>query len=340
MMNMLFRAVQENDFERIYALALESGIGITTLPKDKKTLKTRIQKAIQSFSNPINEPYDEYYLFVLEDLDKKIIVGTAAIESVTGKRTPFYSYKWFKEKKSHSALNISVIHEYLELSYDNEGKSEVCTLYLAPDYRHSGNGLLLSLARFLFMYHFPSRFSNSVIAELRGVSLDGSPPFWHAVGQLFFNMSFKEADERTISTNKNFIADLIPRHPIYVNLLNEQVKKVIGVPDPVSQPAMNILIREGFVFNQTVDIFDAGPTLEAKMNDIRTIKNVQKLILCIIQKHDESTQRVLLSNASLSFRAIFDIAKIDFLHKKCFVTSLIAKKLELKEGDFVFISNI
>ncbi len=340
-MSILFRTAREADLDGIYTLALESGIGITTLPKNKNILERRLTKAIQSFSKKVTHPHDEYYLFVLEDVKKKQVVGTAAIESFTGRETPFYSYRRTKEVKSHDAFGISVTHEYLSLSFDNQGKSEVCTLYLDPRYRHSGNGLLLSLARFLFMYHFPERFRDSVIAELRGVCLAGTSPFWSAVGQHFFDMPFADADERTISTNKNFIADLIPRHPIYVNVLPDAAQKAVGVADIASQPAMNLLMRQGFAFNETVDIFDAGPTLEAKREKIRIIQEADQFTLNIVRSlNKEPTQRTLLSNASVIFKATFEHASLDLNNQICSVSEIVANLLELNQGDKITISKI
>lgn len=339
-MSMLFRAVKETDVNAIHALALKSGIGITTLPKDRSTLEARVNKAIQAFAQTISAPRQEYYLFVLEDVVHNRVVGTAAIESLTGQDTPFYAYRHVKEKKSHAPLEISVVHEYLVLTFENQHKSEICTLYLDPEYRHSGNGLLLSLARFLFMYHFPERFADTVIAELRGVAIEGQSPFWNAVGQHFFHMPFSDADERTISTNKRFIADLIPTHPIYINSLPDEAKKVIGVADPVSQAAMNILLQQGFKPNETVDIFDAGPTLEVERTHIRTIQNTQQYIVNIASYEHLPTERVLMSNASLAFKATLGTAAFDSTQHLCFIDEATARLLTLRNGEQITISEI
>ncbi len=339
-MSMLFRAAQACDLDAVYSLAKSSGIGLTTLPKNKKLLEKRLKRAIDAFSTSRKAPDNEYYLFVLEDTEKKQVVGTAGLESITGKDAPFYSYRRVQETKSHSPFGVNVVHDYLSLTYENQGKSEVCTLYLDPKYRHSGNGLLLSLARFLFVYHFPERFANTIIAELRGVCDENGSPFWNAVGQHFFQMPFHSADERTISTDKQFIADLIPKHPIYVNLLPEHAKKVIGVPNSASQPAMKILMQQGFYLNDTVDIFDAGPTLEAKLNDILTIKQAQTLNVIIVPHHTSRTQHSLISNTTLDFKATLTSLICDLDNKKCIITEQVANQLSLKEGDLASISRI
>lgn len=339
-MNIIFRAVKEQDLDAIYALACQSGVGLTTLPKDKALLKKRLMHALNAFTKPLAAPDHEYYLFVLEDIDTGFIAGTAAIESKTGVDAPFYSYRYIAEEKISTEFSVQSTHEYLSLSFENEGQSEICTLYLTPEYRRDGNGLLLSLARFLFMYNYPERFTTDIIAELRGVSDEhGHSPFWDAVGQHFFHMSFTEADQLTLLSNKQFIADLMPRHPIYLNLLNTEARAVIGKPHPSSLPAMNILLREGFYYGQTVDIFDAGPTLKVPREKIRTIVNSKKMPLCIVD-HLSHPERVLLSNAKLDFRATLDVATLDLKQQACYITPNTAHKLNANNGDIVSISSM
>lgn len=113
---------------------------------------------------------------------------------------------------------------------DNQGHSELCTLYLEPAFRRNNNGLLLSRARFLFMAHYPQRFASTVIAEMRGISDEqGHSPFWNQVNRHFFHMSFAEADRLRLSTNKQFITELMPKHPLYVQLL-AQAAGLLGNP--------------------------------------------------------------------------------------------------------------
>jgi len=339
-MNMIFRAVKEEDLDAIYLLSAQSGVGITTLPKDKVFLKDRIKFAVDSFKQDISKPHHEYYLFVLEDLATGSIAGTAAVLSKTGVDAPFYSYRWVQEERENLTFSIQSLHEYLTLSYENAGSSEMCTLYLSPEYRQHGNGVLLSLARFLFIFNYPERFTADIIAELRGVSDEnGHSPFWNAVGEHFFHMSFAEADQLTMMSNKGFISDLIPHHPIYLNLLNPTAKSVISTPHPASLPAMRILLREGFENNGTVDIFDAGPTLKTQTKNIRTIRNALKMCLCTVENLAQSS-RMLLSNTQLDFRATVDFVSYDLNQKTCYLTAHVASKLNAIDGDIISMSEI
>lgn len=335
---MLFRSALDSDLDAIHHLAEHCGIGMTTLPKDKELLRKRLAWSCSSFQKAVTHPVNEYYLFVLEDQETNQVVGTSAIEASTGHYLPFYSYKVSKRTRICHSLNIRSDYEVLSLVNDNHGRSEICTLFLEPKYRHSSNGLLLSRARFLFMAHYPSRFAATVIAEMRGISDDyGHSPFWDNVGRHFFHMPFPEADRLTISTNKQFIADLMPRNPIYVKLLAPEAQAVIGKPHQSTVPAMNILLREGFRYNSYIDIFDAGPTIEAPRNQIKTI--AASRIMTVKSLSDEvSSKRFLLANTKLDFRATISNAISSEQQDTCIISKETAKLLSIKRGDCIRIA--
>ena len=276
----LFRNACFADGVGIIRLAELSGSGITTLPKDKELLEKRLAWSSASFEKKVSFPSNEYYLFVLEDTETGHVIGTSAIEASTGHDTPFYSYKITKHTRVCHSLNIRSDYQMLNLVNDNQGHSELCTLFLDARYRKDNNGLLLSRARFLFMALHATRFAKTILADMRGVSDDkGISPFWEHLGRHFFHMAFPEADYHTLSTNKQFIEDLMPSHPVYVDLLDKTAQEVIGKPHPSTLPAMNILLREGFHYDNYIDIFDAGPTLLAEQKNIRTINASRVLSL-------------------------------------------------------------
>src|SRR6202012_5011720 len=117
-------------------------------------------------------------------------------------------------------------------------------LFLAPAYRKDGNGRLLSMSRFLFMAEHPDYVDPTIIAEMRGVVDDqGHSPFWEAVGRHFFDIDFPTADYLSM-VNKRFIADLMPKHPIYITLLPREAQAVIGKVHDQTEPAMAMLQQE------------------------------------------------------------------------------------------------
>lgn len=335
---MLFRSALDSDLEAIHELAEQSGIGMTTLPKDRTLLKKRLAWSTDSYEKKIEQPVCEYYLFVLENQKNKEIVGVSAIESRIGHETPFYSYKVSKRTRMSHSLNIRSDYEVLSLVNDNQGRSEICTLFLNPQYRKNNNGILLSKARFLFMAQHPERFAPIIIADMRGVSNEeGISPFWENVGRHFFHMTYAEADRLTLATDKQFIADLMPRNPIYVKLLSEEAQSVIGHPHPLTVPAMNILLKEGFRYNKYVDIFDGGPTIEAPVTKIKTIE-LSRLVTIKSLSDEVSSSNYLLSNALMDFRATINTVLVNAEQNTCIISKKTAQMLNVQCGDVIRVA--
>lgn len=153
---------------------------------------------------------------------------------------------------------------------------------LHADYRNGLNGRMLAKARMLFIAEFPQLFGNKIIAEMRGVSNDaGRSPFWESLGRHFFKMEFSQADYLTGVGNKAFIAELMPKFPLYSCFLSEDARNVIGKVHPDTEPALSMLKSEGFSYQGYVDIFDAGPAVECETSKIRAVRDSQSLVLAI-----------------------------------------------------------
>lgn len=274
---MLFRPVRENDLDDIVRLAARAGVGMTSLPHDVGRLAARIRRSIETFAGELPRS-QQGFLFVLEDTALARVVGVSAIEVAVGLDEPFYNFRIQKTVRASKALGVYKPQELLNLSYDHTGHSELCTLFLDPAYQRNRNGLLLSKARFLFIAAFREWFSPHLFAELRGCSDEqGQSPFWDALGHHFFDIPFADADRLTGTGMKTFIAELMPAYPIYISLLPEAARGVIGQVHPNTAPARAILEKEGFSWRGSVDIFDAGPVLEADTDQIRAVRDSQRL---------------------------------------------------------------
>src|SRR3546814_14367205 len=56
----------------------------------------------------------------------------------------------------------------------------------------------------------------------------------------------QEADEFNAVNGNQFIADLMPKTPIYTAMLTDSARSVIGMPHPNGRAAMRMLETEGF----------------------------------------------------------------------------------------------
>ncbi|MFZ4835226.1 arginine N-succinyltransferase [Rouxiella sp. Mn2063] len=303
---MLIRPVQLGDVADILHLSSKTGIGLTSLPKDEAHLRTRIERSLATWEGTLDKA-DQGYLFVLEDTQLGKVVGVSAIEVGVGLSEPWYNFRLGTLVHASKSQNIYKPVPTLFLSNDHTGYTELCTLFLDPDYRHGKNGQLLSKVRMLFLAAFRDRFSRKVIAEMRGVSDDnGHSPFWDAVGRHFFGMEFAQADRLTGLGQKSFIAELMPKHPLYTDLLSEEARAVIGQVHEQTAPARAVLESEGFSYQGYVDIFDAGPTLEAEIDALRAVKESQLLRATITPSRNSETEGVyLVANENYqNFRAL------------------------------------
>ncbi len=301
----VLRPIREDDLPGLVALAASTGGGLTTLPPDKDFLAERIHESLRAFSPRVRKPRGECYLFVLEDTRKGGIAGVSGIVSRVGGFEPWYSYEIRREKFAHKPLKVEKDIPVLSLKKEHNGPSEICSLFLRKEHRKGGAGRLLSLGRFLFMGAFPQRFTADVIAEMRGYSDEaGKSPFWEAVGRNFFEFDYYAADVLSGLGEKEFIADLMPRHPIYIPMLAPEVQAVIGRVHRETEPALALLRAEGFVATDEVDIFDAGPLVRARVSEVRAIRAARTArIRSAAASVPAAAPAMLLSNGALDFRA-------------------------------------
>jgi arginine N-succinyltransferase len=299
-MSFRVRAARGEDFGAIYEMAKLTGGGFTNLPADRGTLVGKLARSDASFERQNDEQAGDLYMFVLEDPNEGVIRGTCQIFGKVGVVQPFYSYNLSTLTQSSPELGKTFHNRMLSLTTDLEGCSEVGGLFLHPQVRSGGWGALLARSRYLFMKQHRSRFGDRTLAELRGV-MDGAgnSPFWDGLAGRFFDMSFPEADRFNAMHGTRFIADLMPRTPIYVALLDDAAQAVIGQPHPSGLGALRMLEEEGFVFDRYIDIFDGGPTVLAPTDHIRTVRESayetvlevgeggkQKMILAAGRLHD------------------------------------------------------
>jgi len=267
------RAARAEDLDAMLGLAALTGGGFTNLPHDRNALAERLAWSSASYAADLTDPQDELYLLVLEHVPTGQIVGTSCLFSRLGVRWPFYSYKMTVLSMQSRELRRTFRTEVLHLVNDFDGASEVGGLFLHPDFRTGGLGRLLARSRYMFIARHRERFGARILAELRGrIGADGSSDFWDGLAGRFFGMTFQEADHFNGTNGNQFIADLMPKFPVYVAMLPEAARACLGEPHEAGRPAQKLLISEGFGFNGYVDIFDGGPTMDTRTDELRAVR--------------------------------------------------------------------
>ena len=273
-MSCFLRPATSGDLEALYELAKLTGGGFTNLPPDRAALAAKLERSSSALARQADEHVDDLFVMVLENSETGQVRGTCQIFTMVGQHWPFYSYRIGTLTQVSQELNRTFRADMLTLSTDLEGASEVGGLFLHPRERAGGLGMLLARSRYLFIKQHRRRFSDRTLAELRGVIDEaGGSPFWDGLAGKFFGMTFQEADEFNAAKGNQFIADLMPKHPIYIDMLPETARAVIGMPHPSGRAAMRMLEHEGFAHDKYIDIFDGGPTMVAHTDRIRSIQD-------------------------------------------------------------------
>ncbi len=271
------RAIRMSDLDDLELFSKRTGSGMTSLPKNRGLLEKRITNSLTSFSKMLTEPKDESYTLVLEHVPSQKVIGTATVFARIGSVEPHFSYQIAVENRSSMALQKRKGLRMLRLKSVEGGPSEIGGLFILPEYRHFGVGRILSLSRFMLMASYPKRFSEMVMAEIRGVSdRNGRSAFWDAVGGHFFDMPFDAADQMA-SAGRKFVEELLPPHPIYVDLLPVEAQMVLGKPHSDAVAALRFLQTEGFRQMNEVDVFDGGPKVICESKLVRTIQTFREV---------------------------------------------------------------
>lgn len=332
---MVIRPIQASDYASLHDIAVESGIGFTSLPVNETLLRNKIASSASSFVKEIDLPGDQGYLFVMEDSETGQVVGTSGIQASVGRDDAFYHYHLSKVAHASRELDIYNLVDILTLCNDYTGVTEICTLFLREQARRGNNGRFLSKFRFLFLKEHAQRFAETVIAEMRGVSDEnGNSPFWQWLEEHFFSMDFPTADYLTGIGQKVFIAELMPKYPIYVNLLSKEAQAVIGKVHEKTRPALQLLQSEGFRNRGYVDIFDAGPTVEADLEHIRTARISRKLAAAVGDP-DGAKLHMVINTKLEGFRAVLVPLQVSKDEQRAILSQAAMTALQIEEGDQV-----
>ncbi len=304
-MSFRIRAAVDADLQHLYEMAKLTGGGFTNLPPDRRALKAKLERSHAAFARTEGGLQDELFVLVLENARTGEVRGTCQIFTQVGQSYPFYSYRIGTLTQHSRELSRTFRADMLSLATDLEGASEVGGLFLHPGERAGGLGLLLARSRYLFIKAHRARFADRVLAELRGIIDEaGGSPFWDGLAGRFFGMNFQDADQFNAINGHQFIADLMPKHPIYTAMLSESARAAIGLPHPSGRAAMRMLENEGFAFENYVDIFDGGPTMTAKTDKVRSIAEARAARVASIDR-DGGVESLVAAGTLGDFRCAF-----------------------------------
>lgn len=303
------RSASLDDLDDLYELS--QLMLFINLPPDRDIIKSKIESSIRSFTRPSKNLWENYYLFVLDDVRAKKIIGASMIHAQHGTEDePHYYFSVSQENKFSKTLNTGFIHGTLKLGLDTNGPSEIGGLILHPEFRKSDKklGKQLSFVRFLYMGMNKNRFKENIHSELMPpFDSEGHAPLWEAIGRRFLNMEYHDADILSRS-NKEFILNLFPADTIYLTLLPIEARNAVGKVGESTIPVKKMLEGIGFKYTNEVDPFDGGPHYRANMKDIKPIKEMfecEVLIRDSIIKSDKTSILTSLPVTDGGFKAAY-----------------------------------
>ncbi len=274
----VMRAAGPADLEGFKQLREIAGAGFTSLMLGDKAMAAKLAFSEQCFASSTTTAGPERYFMALEHIATGALAGCCGVKSTIGEAPPFFNFRMFTEAQSSNVVNRRFDLRVLIGVNDFTGCSEVGSLFVRPEHRAAGIGRALAQNRYMLMAAQPERFRSQVVSELRGVVYpDGTSPFWEAVGRHFFKMDFAEADKLSAITDNQFILDLMPQHAIYVDLLSDDARAVVGKCHKDGEAAQRLLEWEGFTFSNVVDIFDGGPLMSVQRDHIRTLRESKRM---------------------------------------------------------------
>lgn len=333
-MSFMIRPVRHDDLHQLVDLAKQ--FNLLNLPGDRKVIGEKIDRSEHSFAGKLDKIQAEY-LFVVEDLVEKQVVGSSLVLAKHGNEDVPHSYfKILKRDHFSEDLGIGFIHQVLRFQLDFDGPTEIGGLLVDKSYRRIPEklGKQISLARFLYMGLNPDRFESRVLCELTPPLTDGKSEFWEALGRRFTGLPYQEADLLSQS-HKEFIESLFPQDDIYLCLLDAKARLVLGRVGEATKPAQHLLESIGFRYLDEVDPFDGGPHYGANVDEILPIKYGRRLKVAEFTGTSYSEQS-LIATTSEEFRLA--MAPVDIRGDEVAISAKVRGNLDLSVGDEVYLS--
>lgn len=304
----MFRIRQSFREDTEQVLAVAEHLNTVNLPAERHSTEVLLDRSERSFAGelPVSE---REFLFVLEELATKRIVGTSMIYAQHGtKRAPHIFFRVENDERYSVTLDRYFVHQTLRIGYNYNGPTEIGGLIVLPEYRNHPHllGKALSYVRFVFIRMHRSVFRDRVLSELLPpLAADGTSLLWESLGRHFTGLTYQEAD-RLSKDNKEFINALFPDSPIHTELLPDDVRAIIGKVGRQTRGVEKMLCRIGFEYAEQIDPFDGGPHFVAKTDDISIVRDAMEI--SVQKREPEAKQWAVVAvetpDARSRFRAI------------------------------------
>ena len=219
----------------------------------------------------------DLYVFVLEDPKTRQIRGTCQVFGQVGVSQPFYSYHLSTLTQTSPELGKTFRNQLLSLTTDLEGSSEVGGLFLHPEMRAGGLGAA-ARAQPLFVHEAASR------AVRRPHPGRASRSHGRSRARALLGRARRQLLRDELPRGRR--VQCRPRHPIHrrpdaasADLCGASRRRGESRDRPAASRAAArrcaCSSTRVSMFDRYVDIFDGGPTVTARTDDIRTVREAR-----------------------------------------------------------------
>jgi arginine N-succinyltransferase len=339
----MFRIRQSYREDVDQVLAVAEHLDTVNLPAERTHIETILDRSERSFAAEL-PAVDREFLFVLEDLTKKRVIGTSMIYAQHGtRRAPHIFFRVENDERYSVTLDKHFIHQTLRIGYNYDGPTEIGGLILVPEYRRNVENLgkALSYVRFLFIRMHRQLFRDKVLSELLPpLEPDGTSKLWEALGRKFTGLSYQDADLLS-KDNKEFIHALFPDDPIHTELLPDEVRGLIGKVGDDTKPVERLLRRIGFEYAGQIDPFDGGPHFTAVTDEIALVQHAREIVVRTVNDTDGerpwAVMAIELPGQKPSFRAV-GTRVIPMADGAVGITEDVRKRLGVEDGQRVWFT--
>ncbi len=331
------RPIRTEDLSQLEALTRDLPDGNAgSFHTNREGLESVIQHSMSSFERPVTSPGDEEYVFVLEDLQRKSLIGLFKLSALVNRGFPFYTYEIRSLPCQSSPLEVHKNVQALFLVDDYSMASLPSSLFIASRYRAKGYTLLLVETLWSYAREFPLRFSKKAIDEYRGHYDDqGRAIFWKYIVEPFIgSIDYQNYLKLLRKGLESEVIRLLPKGPIYLPLLPKAATAIIGKAHPDSRPISRLVESRGFRFCQHISYLSGAPIVEAPFHHVFDIPGHQQIIVEKIIPSISTFETFLINNlqSDLSFKVI--PGKLQFSRDGgAIISSKLAQSLSVVRGD-------
>lgn len=336
------RPAREADATALAGMAMAAPRSVLhTLPRTVGEIASAIERSVDSFASTASLPADEYYLLVLADPAGQVR-GSAAVRAAAGSQGTFFCYRNDVVHHASPTLNISHGVHVLNMCSDLTEHSHLMSFFTSPLGSFAEAGVMLSRARLLLAGAWPERFAERFLVSMGGwTDSRGQSPFWEALGRKFFGRDLIEVERALLGSRHRIqVAAVMPHFPIYVPLLPESARSVIGqMHSDVAWP-FDILTEEGFESDRYLDMFDGGPILEAHRSKLKTWAGARDFNVRIADRPTSDAAQAMVSGFAEDGSFGCCLARVTLQSEIGIVTlpADAARRLQVHTGDIVRVA--